>query len=62
MHIVIRVNLDIHGITPHQKICEVVEHLARVVVNASEEAPALGGALYNLDGKPVGSYLIIEEK
>lgn len=58
MQMTIRVNINIHATTHHQKICEVVEHLARVVVNASEEAPALGGALYSLDGKPIGSYLV----
>lgn len=58
MQMTISVYMNVHATTLHQRICEVVEHLARVVVNASEEALALGGALYSLDGKPIGSYLV----
>lgn len=58
MTIIIKMNLNVHGTSPHQIVCDAVEHLAKLVVNASEQNPALGGALYNLNDKQIGSYIV----
>lgn len=47
-----------HGRSPYNDVKEAIEALKRAVDCSTPETPALGGALQNLHGEQVGSYIV----